>query len=146
MSRDKNYNVPNYPNESFNNIHKLVLAEQIFLADFFLLLFSVQIWQPLVLGEFFCKYLFICLFVYLFLNFEMSFKHFDIDRKPHSFNEDFQSTLYPLVKYYFAAFYQDNLLPSILAVCINIFLFPTHKCITSEKGKSFIQRLYAHGC
>lgn len=144
MSRDKNDNVPNYPNESLTIYTRQYWQNKYSLLIFFFCcsLFKFDnLWFQV---NFFAN---ICLFVCLFLNsFEMSFKYFDTDKKPHSFNEDFQSTLYPLVKYYFAAFYQDNLLPSILAACINIFLFPTHKCIISKKGKSFGQRLYAYGC
>ena len=49
----------------------------------------------------------------------------------------FKVLLYPLVKHYFAVSYQDNLLPLILAVCLNIFLFPIHKSFTLKNGKSF---------
>lgn len=76
-----------YPNESFKNICKLVLAKDSLLIFSFVVLCS-NLRQPLVPGEYsFCK---------LFLNaYEMSCKHFDTDRKPYTFNGAFQSTLLP---------------------------------------------------
>lgn len=106
-------------NNSVKICENCVLAEASFFVDVFsFVVLWLNLRQPLVLDEFsFCKHLF-------FYSFEMSSQYFDKIKNLIVSMKLFKVLFYPLVKCYFAASYQDNLLPSILAVCINIFLLP----------------------
>lgn len=113
--------------------------------DSLLILFVVlcsNLRQPLVLDEYsFCGHnLFIFYSQKLAPSTQIQRENLEVSIK------FFKVLFYPLVKYYCAASYRDKLLPSILAVCINISLL-TQKTITSKKKvKSVGQRLYASGC